>query len=193
MALSIANWNIAENIVWYVRLADSGIGISAGLYLTQSDAEAQTNPQAAGQSDGYGTGLPVALENDPGAVTPVSFFQPGYDWHLMVSGQSGDTAKIFKVKQFVDMDEIAHPIYRNSSLVGARAAAEINAHTHAQIIRDIVMGTHMPEIEPGQIGRLVSTRRGLDDMGQVHEHRIVGTPDSLVSEIELRKYLELKR
>jgi len=193
MALSIGNWNIAENIVWYARLSDSGSGVLVELYLTQADAEAQTNLQASGESSGYGSNLEVELTNEGDAVTPVSLFIADYDWHVIVSGASEDATRVFKVREFVEMDEISHPVYRNSALITARATAEIDAHTHAAIIRDISLGTHLPEIEAGDIAGLNSARRGVDDLSQIHEHQIVGTPDSLVSEIETRKYLELKR
>lgn len=192
MAFSIANWNIAENIVWFARLADSGADISVKLYLSQADAEAQTNMQASG-SCGYGSNKDVTLINESGATKPVSLFRDDYGWHLMVSGTSGDSTKIFKVKEFVNLEEISHAIYRNSSLITARATAEINAHTHAAIVRQISLGTHLPSLEAGDIARLTSTRRGLDDYGQIFEHTITGTPGSLISEIEVRKYLELKR
>jgi hypothetical protein len=125
--LAIVNWNIAENIVWYVRLADVDGVISVELFLTQADAEAQTNMQASG-SGSYGTSQSVALVN-----------------------------------------------------------------THAAISRQIMLGTHLPSIEVGDIARLMSARRGVDDYGQISEHSITGTPDSLISDVEARKYLELKR
>ncbi len=193
MTLSIGNWNIDENIVWYVRLADTGSAVSVEMYLTQADAEAQTNLQASGESSGYGSDLDVTLTNDPDATNPVSLFIDAYSWHLRVDGENGDPVKVYKVKRFVEIDEISHSIYRNSILIAARAEAEINTHTHAAIIRDIVLGTHLPEIDVGQIAGLVSDRRGVDDLSQIHEHRIIGTHNSLISEIETRKYMELKR
>lgn len=193
MVVKIDSWNVTENIVWYVRLADSGSGVSVELYLTQADAEARTNLQASGESDGYGTNLEVELTNEAGATTPVTLFVDDYDWHLLASGENADPAKIFKLREFVEMEEISHAIYRNSALITARATAEINGHTHAAIVRNIVMGTHLPEVEVGRIMGLDSVRRGVDDLSQIHEHRIIGAPDSLVSEIETRKYLELKR
>ena len=191
--LSIVNWNIAEKSTWFVRLADSGSAVAVEIYVTQADAEAQTNLQASGEASGYGSNLEVELTNEEDAAAPVSLFQEDYSWHLTAAGQSGDDARIFKVKEFVEMDEISHSIYRNSELITARATAEINAHTHAAIVRNISLGTHLPDTEPGDIAGLDSTRRAVDDLSQIHEHQIVGTPDSLVSEIEIRKYLELKR
>ena len=193
MALAIVNWNIDENITWYVRLADAGSAVLAELYLTQAAAEARTDLQAGGESTGYGSAVEITLTADPAATQAVTLFQSAYAWHLTVSGQSGDAAKIFKVKPFVDMDEIAHPIYRVTALVEARATAEINAHTHAAIIRDVALGIHLPSLEAGQIAALESDRIGSSDLSQIHEHRIIGTPNSLVSELEIRKYLGLKR
>lgn len=193
MALQINSWNVAENIVWYVRLADSGSGVSVELYLTQADAEAQTNLQASGASAGYGANLEVELTNEENATTPVTLFVDDYDWHIMVSGASEDPTKIFKLREFVEMEEISHAIYRNSALITERATAEIDAHTHAAVIRNIILGAHLPEIEVGQIAGLNSDRRGVNDLNQIHEHRIIGAPDGLISEIETRKYLELTR
>jgi len=193
MALSIVNWNIAENTVWYVRLAVSGSAISIALYLSEADAAAQTNAQASGVSSGYGTSLEITLTNTSGATTPVSIFRDDYAWHLIISGASGDSAKIIKIKEFVDLDEISHAIYHNGTLIEARAIAEIDAHTHAAIIREIALASHLPSLEPGDIVNLDSDRRSLDDMGQVFEHTITGTPNSLTDTIEMRKFLELKR
>jgi hypothetical protein len=193
MALSIINWNIDENRVWFVRLSDTGTAVLVELYLTQADAEAQTNLQASGVSTGYGTILEVTLVNESGATVPVSLFRDEYAWHIMVAGQNGDATKIYKIKEFIEMEEISHAIYRNSTLITARATAEIDAHTHAAIIRNIPLGTHLPELEVGQVMGFNSTRRGINDLSQVTDHEIIGSPNSLISVIETRKYLELKR
>ena len=41
MAFSIDSWNINPNRAWFVRLSDSGSGISVELYLSPEDAQAQ--------------------------------------------------------------------------------------------------------------------------------------------------------
>jgi hypothetical protein len=198
MALSIVNWNIDENRVWFARLEDTGSEVSVELYLTQADAEARENLQASGESSGYGSELEVTLVNEDGATVPVTFLQEEYAWHLVVSGQNGDSLVIFKMKEFIEMDEISHAIYRNSTLITARATAEIDAHTHAAIIRQISLGVHLPELEVGQVAGLNSTRRGVNDLSQVNEIQIIGSisndgTQSLVNELETRKYIELKR
>jgi hypothetical protein len=191
--LAIVNWNVTENRVWFVRLADTGTEISVGLYLTADDAQAQTDLQASGESDGYGASLEVTLSNESGASVPVSRFQDAYEWHLVVSGANGDSAKIFKIKEFVEMDEISHSIYRSSDIIEARALAEINAHTHAKTTRSLGFGSHLPALEPGNVVNIQSVRRALNVYGQVFEHRITGTKDSLTSELEAVSFLELKR
>ncbi len=193
MTFSIINWNIDENITWFARLEDTGSAILFELYLTQADAEAQSNLQASGVSSGYGVELEITLDNESGATVPVTLFQGEYEWHVVVAGQNGDPAKIYKIKAFVELDEISHAIYRNSTLITSRATAEINAHTHAAIIREISLGVHLPELEVGQIAGINSTRRGINDLSQVIDIQITGTPDSLITEIETRKYIELKR
>ena len=193
MALSVVNWNIDENRVWFVRLSDTGSAVLVELYLTQADAQARTNLQASGVSTGYGTALEVILINEVGATVPVSLFRDEYVWHLMVAGLNADPVKIYKIKEFIEMDEISHAIYRNSSLITARATTEIDAHTHAAYIRGIGLGTHLPEIEPGQILGVNSARRGINDLSQITEITITGTQNSLVNAVETRKYIGLKR
>ena len=197
MAFSIDSWNINPNRAWFVRLSDAGSGISVDLYLTSSDAQAQTSRQAHGSTAAYGPELQVTLSNDPGTAFPVSFFQD-YPWHLKVSGASGDAVKVFKVKEFVDLDEIDHPIFRNSDLTSLRAAAEIDAHTHALIRKEITLGSHLPELEPGEIVRLSSSRRGRVENLQAVEHRIVGEQSEggetrLTSTITATSHMALRR
>jgi hypothetical protein len=193
MALSIENWNINENICWYVRMAAGVSSINAELYLSESDASAQTNLQASGSSLGFGVSREIALTNEESATTPVSLFQPEYTWHIKVSGESGDTTKIFKIKEFVELDEITDSIYRSSYIIQRRATAEINAHTHAKITKTVPLGIHIPTLEVGQIVRLNSTRRSVNELAQVLSHRIVGTPNSLINEIDMAKFIGLKR
>ncbi len=196
--LEINSWNVNPNREWFVRLSDAGSAIAAGLYLTQADALAQTKRQAHGVTAGFGTALPVTLANEPAAEAPVSFFQPTYNWHLLVSGQDGNTVRILRVREFVDLDEIEHPIYRNEALITSRASAEIDAHTHAKISKDISLGAHLPTMEPGDTVRIDSSRRGKDEVLQVIEHRILAESlDSgetrLTSSLTAASYLPLRR
>lgn len=196
--LSISSWNINPNRMWWVRLSDAGSAIRAELYLSQADAEAQTSLQAAGTSTGFGIGLPITLANESGATEPVALFQDIYSWHLLVSGADGDPVKIYRVKEFVDLDEISDPIYRNEDLIATRAKAEIDAHTHATITKDIALGSHIPTLEPGDVVQLASSRRGKTELLQAMEHRIAGEVSdsgemSLTSSLIAAGYLALKR
>lgn len=196
--MEVTAWNINPNRVWFVRLADAGASILVELYLTQADAQAQTDRQAAGDTSGFGSDLPVTLAIDPGASVPVLLYQAAHSWHLRISGADGDPTKIYKVKEFVDLDEISHPIYRNSALIETRARAEIDAHTHARIPRQVELGSHIPTLEPGDTVRLNSARRGKDEMYQALEHRMAGEINDdgearLTSSISVAGYLALKR
>ena len=196
--LEIVNWNISPNRDWFVRLADDGAGITAELYLTASDASAQTNRQASGSTGAYGSELPVILAVDAGAGYPVSAFQSEYEWHLQVSGASGDAVRVYKVREFVELPEISAAVYRSQSLIARRAAAEINAHTHAKIIRSAQLGVHRPEADIGQIAQITSANRGIDALGQVDNLIIEGYVNddgeaALTDTIEAVQYLELSR
>lgn len=197
MAFSIDTWNVSPNRPWFVKLSDSGSNILCELFLTESDADAGTNRQASGAC-GYGSGLQVVLAADPEATVTVEYFQSAYAYHLKASGAVSDVTKIFRLAEFVELDEISHPIYRNDTLITTRATAEIDAHTHATIRKEIALGSHLPTLEPGDIVRLNSTRRGKDELLQVSEHRITfetseGGETSLTSTLSVAKFLELKR
>lgn len=194
----ITAWNLDPNRLWFVRLEDAGAGIRAEIYLTQADAEAETGLQASGTSSGYGSDLQVTLENDPAFTVPISLFQSIYTWHLKVSGALLDPVTIYRVKEFVDLDEISHSIYRNEELITSRARAEIDAHTHALIRKEVDLGSHIPTLEPGEIVQLASARRGKTERLQVMEHRISGEVSEggemrLTSAIAVAGYLALKR
>jgi hypothetical protein len=196
--LEIINWNIAPNRDWFVRLSDNGTGITAELYLSAADASAQTNRQASGSTTGYGSSLDITLTNDEGVAYQASEFQAEYAWHLQVSGQAGNTAKTYKVREFVELPEISAAIYRSQDLIARRATAEINAHTHASIIRVAELGVHLPDADIGQIAQITSTSRGIDALGQIDHMVIEGYVDesgeaSLTNTIEVIEYQELTR
>jgi len=191
MTISIVNWNVAENVPWYVRIADNGTGLDVELYAAQADAAAQTNLQAGGATAGYGSELDVTLTAAEGAS--VTLWQDVYAWHLQVAGQAGDATRILRVGSFVDLEEIVHPIYRDEALITRRAAAEIDAHTHARLAKMLTLGTHLPELEVGDILQVDSARRGMSIMAQVDGHTIDGDPDALISTVTVSGYLELRR
>ena len=196
----IYNWNVTPNRDWFVRMLNSAddTGFIVELYLTAADAQAQTNRQASGKSDHYGDARPVILANDEGASYPVSTFQTEYTWHLQVSGLAGDSIKIFKVREFVELPEISAAIYRSQDLITRRAAAEINAHTHASIIYTAALGVHIPDADIGQIAQITSDNRGIDAMAQIDHMTIEGYVTeageaALTNTIEAIEYMELTR
>lgn len=196
--MEIYNWNISPNRDWFVRLLDDGAGITVELYLSAADAAAQTNRQAAGSTGEYGQQLPVVLVNDTDASCPVSAFQTEHNWHLQVSGASGDAEKTYKVREFVELPEISAAVYRSRDLVARRAEAEINAHTHARIVRSVDLGVHLPQADIGRIARITSAGRGIDAPGQVDNMTIEGYVTdageaAIINTFEIVEYLELSR
>lgn len=193
MAFSVQQSNIEPNRVWFIRLADTGTGISVELYLTEADAEAQTHLQASGETTEYGSGLEVWLNAEESASVQISMHQSSLDWHVMVAGASEDETVILKIKEFVDLDDISHAIFATSGLAAIRAKAEIDAHTHAVFTRSVQLGTHLPEISVGEICAISSAGRDLSEIGQVIRHQISGTPSSLLSSVDVASYKALKR
>ncbi len=191
MAFAISNWNLDPNREWFVRLNWADPVVSVELYLTQADAQNQTGRQASG-SAAPGGDVAVILTADPGGPE-ISFFQETEAWHLKISGQAGDPTAILRVRAFVDLDDITHPIYRNPLLITRRAAAGIDAHTHVELLRTLELAAHYPDAEPGQVVGLSSARRGLDVLCQVRDFTITGDPDHLVTTINCAAYTALTR
>jgi len=186
-------WNIADNRRWWVRLYDTGSAVGAELYLSQAAALAGTGLQASGVSTNYGSGLAVMMVPDDDATVDIEPLQNEYSWHIKVSGASEDETRILRVGPFVELPEISHSIYRDARLIEARATAEIDAHTHADIVRTATLGVHLPELEPGNTAQISSARRGFTAIGQVGGHRIAGDRDRLTSTLDIHFYTELTR
>ena len=113
----------------------------SGIFQYDNCSADERNIQAAGESSGYGSNLEVHLISEEDASYQLSFFQDILPWHLKVSGASADPVKIFKVKEFIDLDEISHPVFRNAGLSEIRARAEIDSHTHAKFFHSVELGT----------------------------------------------------
>ncbi len=191
MAFKIAEWNLDPNRHWYVRLSDSG-NVKVELYKTQSDAQSQVNLVASGESSGYGSELPVELTMDENGSPEIDFFNSSLSYHLKVSGQSGDTAKIFHIKPFVDLPDISHSIYRSEDLIRRRAILEINKGTHYSLVRTLEM-PHNAALDEGTVMKIVSSRRNLDVLATITEYRVIGTVNSLIDSIEAVQYEDLVR
>lgn len=197
MALEIVNWNLGENIDWWCALSISGGNMLAILYASEADAQAGENGVYGGSTAGLGSGLPLVLR-ELGGTAAAPYHQSEYDWHLLVSGQSGDPERLLRVRAFVDLEPISHSVYRNQQLIAARATAEIDAHTHARLLTRLPLAIHLPTLEVGDIVRLSSARRGVTRLHQVVAHTIVAARAadggaSLTSELELAHHVELTR
>ena len=160
------------------------------LYRTQSDAENETNVVAS-SSGGYGLSIEIILPEIPR-------FLDIYNWNLVVSGLAGDEQKIFRVKPFVEGDEISGGIFRNSSLALVRATEEIDEHSMMRKTRSLTMGIHFPTLETGTIGQISNNRRSRVTKGWISRNEIVFniTDDgscSLINQIEMNEWIQLRR
>ncbi len=190
MSFTIEDWNVNPNRNWYVFLSDSGADISVELYTTQADADAKASLVASG-SGRYGTGTRISLTIADRGIPEISLFNPDLDYHIAVTGRSGDLSKLYHVAPFVDLDEINDGIYKSSALIRARALFEINAHSHTQKQRALELAGPFPEIRVGDVLQIQSDMRDLDVLTVVTETAITGTPDSLTAQVETVEYVDL--
>lgn len=193
MPFTITSWNLEPNQEWFVRLYNATTGIGVELYENRADADVQANIITSAISAGFGTGKEIVFNS-----TSVWLFQSAYDWHLLVSGVVTDPAIVYRVKAFVDLDELDHPIFRNNDLALLRAGSEIDSHTHAVLRYSVETGVYFPTLEPGDIVALVSTVRGFSKLVQVTEHGIEYNQEdsgdtSLTSRLEVSGYMALNR
>lgn len=190
MSFIITDWNLNPNQDWYVVISDSGTGINVDIYTTQENAQAETNLVASGTGE-YGTGTQISLVMDVDGTPEISFFNTDLDYHIAVTGTSGDISKIYHVAPFVDLEEISDSIYKSTDLIQARATYEINLHTHITKERSLGLAGPYPSILVGDVLRIQSDRCNLDALTTVTETVITGTPDSLISQVSTVEYVEM--
>ena len=186
MSFAITEWNLNPNRNWYVSVSDSGSGIQVDLYTTQ----AQTNLVASSTGE-YGAGTQITLTMADAGTPEISLFNSNLDYHIAVTGEAGDSSKIFHIAPFVDLDEINDGIYKSTALIQARALYEINLHTHTTKERSIDLARPFPEISVGDVLQVQSDMRGIDVLTTVTQTAITGTPDSLTAQVETVEYVDM--
>jgi len=189
--IQLQDWNVKPNQIWFVQIVNDLVT----LFSTLVDLEAGTNPIASGLVDA--TTLEVVLEY----VDEYNVMEYYYDdWlcHLTLSAIPTGT-RLFKVKPLTDMSEIRHAIYNNSNITISRGQAELDLHTYSTNGREVVLGTHIPELECGDVVDLTSTRRNKTaEKSQVLSQTISGSVgDSgetfLLNTLSVATYTELFR
>lgn len=128
----------------------------------------------------------------------LEFYYQDLPYHLSLSDiLEGDEydyiTRCFKINPLTDLSEIRDPIYNNSNLVIMRGEAELNLHTNCCLNKEIVLATHLPTLELGEIVSYQSDRRSYTEKSQVLGHTINGNPDALITTIRTATYLELVR
>lgn len=190
MAHSILDWNLNPNTLWFIEIKNAVIStrILVNLYLTQADAEAETNLQASGNVTG-GVNVSVTLEPETGV--DISYFNDALGYHLRVHGVAGQPSKIFKVNPFVDLPDINNGIYRSAGLIQTKAVSEINKHTHMAIHRNIGIANHVPTMRIGDVCRINSSFRNINVLTTLEDSVIIGTKDALINQIGIVEYTDL--
>lgn len=191
MAFSVYSWNVLENQIWFVRIADAGSSMSVKLFSSLVDAEADQNPVATGVTAGFGVSS-VAFSSG------VEKFNDALDWHIKVNGQDGDPTEIIRVNRFVEGDEISHAIFRNIELARIRATEEVDLHSMMVKNRTIDLAEHIPTLEPGVVAQLSNEVRNRSTLAWVSRVSIVyslsddGT-SFLGNKVELHEWSQLRR
>lgn len=190
--ITISDWNVRPNKTWYIKVVADAVT----LYDTLADMTNDANPVAAGIADSTTFQVYLFYED----LSDVELYYEDFAYHLVLSSITS-TGK-FKVKPLTDMSELRHAIYNNSNIVLSKGEAELNLHTYVTIKRELVLGTHTPEMEIGDVVNFASARRGLigenTQNSQVLSLSITGEISedgsaSLVDSIQIAKYMELYR
>jgi hypothetical protein len=190
--LELSDWNVSPNKIWYVSVD----GLEVTLYDTEADMLASENPVAYGEADPitYEVVLSYIDEYDG---TTMEFYYQDFSYHLVLSDELASVHQ-FRVRPFTDLEELRHPIYNNSNIVLSRGEAELNLHTFTVLGRELVLGEHIPEMEPGEVVDLTSTRRNVAQKSQILSQTIEGSVGddgtaSLTNTIRIANYTELYR
>jgi hypothetical protein len=186
----LSDWNVKPNKTWYVDVVDGTVT----LYETSEDMTNSANPIAIGSADSINQVYLTYVDEYEGDV---ELYYQDFLFHLSLSSTSGSGR--IKVKPLTDMSEIRHPIYNNSNIVLSKGEAELNLHTNVVIKRELVLGTHIPELENGEVVNFTSNRRGsIGEKSQVLSQTISGSVSedgaaSLINTIQVANYMGLYR
>jgi len=190
--LVLENWNVKPNQTWFVHVNSYTVTI----YETEVDMLAVSNAIAVGTADA--DSLATVLTYVDEYEGDVEFYYQDVPYHVSLSEViAGD--RYFKIKPLTDLAEIRHPIYNNSSVILMRGQAELNLHTYTILGREVVLATHVPEMEVGECVDLTSTRRNVtSEKSQILSQNISGSVGengeaSLVNSICVANYTELYR
>jgi len=193
--IEISNWNVSPNKLWYLDIIitnDEYDDIIVSLYDSLAALNTGTNAVATGIID-YDT-LTVILYD---GTTALPFYYTDYPYHFTISEYPIENVQ-FKINPLTDISEIRHPIYNNSNIVLSKGEAELNLHTYSVLKKELVLGTHLPELEIGDTVEFISTRRASTNNSQVLSQTISGEvsdngKSSLITTIRIANYLELSR
>jgi len=191
MTASIDNWNVDPNQVWYVKIGPSGGQGLVELFNTAADAQAGTNRVAHGTFS-FGSGAPVTLTDEPTPPT-VQIFNEVLEYHLKATLLEEDPAATFRIGPFTDLPEVSSPLLSDADRILDRARREIDQHTHTQILRDVSLAVHYPDMDVGDVVRITDSMRSLDVTARIDEIRTSFDKDSLLDTFTAVEFKDVVR
>ena len=166
MAFEVTDWNLLPNQKFFVKLSDGGSQMDVDIYNTKADIDADTN-KVGTATVAFGTGREVTITagaTDPSSGDPLAKFNTDLSYDLKVTGIDGDTTKKFQVGPFTDMPPVEDALLVTEAMIQARATLEINRGTHSKLTRTLLLDSHYPALDEGDIVSLSSTKRGLSSV-----------------------------
>lgn len=150
---TISNWNVDPNLPWWVRTD----GNAVSLFLSESDAIAQTNAIASGTADGNSEVVLTPAEDTfthIGTEYTLEYYDSRVSYHLKVSGSG---LSIIQIGPFYDLPDEEHPLYKNSSIATNKATSLIDDATHIVKQHSIAVAGY-EDIELKEVGYFSSSR-----------------------------------
>ncbi len=166
MTFEVTDWNLLPNQKFFVKLSDAGTQMNVDIYNTKVDIDADTN-KVGSATVAFGTGVEVTITagaTDPSSGDPLAKFNTELTYDLKVTGVDGDTTKKFQVGPFTDMPPVEDALLVTEAMIQARATLEINRGTHSKLVRTLLLDSHYPALDEGDIVSLSATKRGLSSV-----------------------------
>lgn len=185
--MNINDFNIAPNIVYFIKLINDGADFSIEIYKTEADATSSTNRIAYSTNNIFGSDTEISLINDTTYPT-ISKFNRDLDYYLKINYGSGDPNATFKIGPFYDL-QVNDELINSSAQQLARSTYEINKGTHS-IIRKSITLEHSSSRVDGNIVTLDTDDFSSED-NKILSTQINWSNNSLVDNILVYTYEDL--
>jgi VCBS repeat-containing protein len=179
-ASMVADWNIAPNVEYFLRLFPGSA--SCGVFLYASDA---TRLIASGAAL-TGTGQPCILIPQAGQTLAVMDAELG--WHMLLTTDGTESPRTIRIGPAVDLPDEIHPIYADDDLAVVRARAGIDDHAHyidvVSVSCPLGFGAWI-----GDVASVPVDGSALD--GQTESITWTGTPSGTIDTVVIRMHVAI--